>query len=176
MPGPFSPSPRVSDPDMPWYMPGSLTSGFLCSRWRWKRSRHSRRMHNPQFFVSGKRPMATPYVAFPSCMSVRNTKCSEQWCHKSHHFEDSISSYMYILLQGNEYALFKFSTQFFLECPVDDETPYAQVAALQRAGDKPLPEWKITQFTCELCLVSKKATKDHFVCALLKCICILLPI
>ena len=39
-----------SDPDMhhstclthvPWCMPGSLTSGFLCSRWRGKRSRHS---------------------------------------------------------------------------------------------------------------------------------------
>ena len=25
-------------------------------RWRGKRSRHSRRMHNPQFYVSGKRP------------------------------------------------------------------------------------------------------------------------
>ena len=26
-------------------------------RWRWKRSRHSRRMRNPQFYVSGKRPV-----------------------------------------------------------------------------------------------------------------------
>ena len=43
MPGTFSPSPQVSDPDMyhgtcvthvPWCMPGSLTSGFL-----WKRRR-----------------------------------------------------------------------------------------------------------------------------------------
>ena len=41
MPGTFSPSPCVSDPDMhhvtcvthvPWCMPGSLTSGFLWSR------------------------------------------------------------------------------------------------------------------------------------------------
>ena len=62
----FSPPPRVSDPDMhhgtcvthvPWCMSGSLTSGFLCGRWREKRSRHSRRMRNPQFYVSGKRPM-----------------------------------------------------------------------------------------------------------------------
>ena len=66
MPGTFSPPPRVSDPDMdhgtcvthvPWSMPGSLTSGFLWSRWRGKRSRHFRRMRNPQFCVSGKRPM-----------------------------------------------------------------------------------------------------------------------
>ena len=45
MPGTFSPSPRVSDPDMhhgtcvthvPWCMPGSLTSGFLWNRRRGK--------------------------------------------------------------------------------------------------------------------------------------------
>ena len=62
----FFPPPRVSDPDMhhgtrvthvPWRMPGSLTSGFLWSRWRGKRSWYSRRIHNPQFCVSGKRPV-----------------------------------------------------------------------------------------------------------------------
>ena len=66
MPGTFSPPPRVSDPGMrhgtcvthvPWCMRGSLTSGFLWSRWWEKSSRHSRRMHNPQFYVSGKRPI-----------------------------------------------------------------------------------------------------------------------
>ena len=66
-PGTFPPPPRVSDPEMhhgtcvthlPWCMPGSLTSGFIWSRWRGKRSRYSRRMHNPQFCVSGKRPVA----------------------------------------------------------------------------------------------------------------------
>ena len=31
--------------------------GIANTRWRGKRSRHSRRMHNPQFYVSGKRPM-----------------------------------------------------------------------------------------------------------------------
>ena len=62
MPGTFSPPPWVSDPDMhhgtcvthvPWCMPGSLTRGFLWTHWREKRSRHSRRMRNPQFCVSG---------------------------------------------------------------------------------------------------------------------------
>ena len=66
--GMFSPAPRVSDPDMhhgtcvtnmPWCMTGSLTGGFLYSRWRGKRSRHSRRMSNLQFYVTGKRPMPT---------------------------------------------------------------------------------------------------------------------
>ena len=36
---------------------GSLTSGFLWSRWRGKRSRYSRHMRNPLFYVSGKRPI-----------------------------------------------------------------------------------------------------------------------
>ena len=31
---------------------GSLTSGFFWSRWRGKHSRHSRRMRNPQFYVT----------------------------------------------------------------------------------------------------------------------------
>ena len=42
---------------VPLCMSGSLTSGFLWSLWRGKRSRHSRHMRNPQFYVSGKRPM-----------------------------------------------------------------------------------------------------------------------
>ena len=44
-----------------WCMPGSLTSGFLFSRLRGKRSR---RMRNPQLYVSGKRPMFTSYFCF----------------------------------------------------------------------------------------------------------------
>ena len=64
MPGKFSPSPQVGDPDMhhgtcvtdvPWCMPGSLTNGFFWSRWQEKRYRHSRCMRNPQFYVSGKK-------------------------------------------------------------------------------------------------------------------------
>ena len=64
----------LSDPDMhhgtcvthvPWCMPGSLTGGFLWSRWRRNRSRHSRRMRNPQFYASGKRPML--YVIWHWC-------------------------------------------------------------------------------------------------------------
>ena len=66
MPGWFSPTPRVGDPDMhhgtcvthvPWCMPGSLTSSFPWSIWWGKRSRHCQRMRNPQFYVSGKRPI-----------------------------------------------------------------------------------------------------------------------
>ena len=66
IPGTFSSPPPVTDPDMhhdtcethvPWCLPGSVTSGFLWSRWRAKHSRHSRRMRNTQFYASGKRPI-----------------------------------------------------------------------------------------------------------------------
>ena len=84
MPGKFSSPPRVSDHDMhhgtcvthaPWCMPGSLTTGSLWSR-RWgKRSRHSRRMRNPPFWVSDKRPLRdvawsklTLQIAMPSSL------------------------------------------------------------------------------------------------------------
>ena len=65
--GNVSPPPKVSDPDMhhgtcvthvPWCTQGSLTNRFLWIRWRGKRSRHSQRMHNPQFYVSAKRSIA----------------------------------------------------------------------------------------------------------------------
>ena len=68
IPGTFSPPTLVSDPDMhhgtcvthvPWYMPGSLISGFLWSQWRGKRSR---RMRNAQFYVSGKRPVECHFI------------------------------------------------------------------------------------------------------------------
>ena len=54
MPGTFSPSPQVSDPDMHHgtcvtHVPWSLTSSFPWNRRRGKRSRHSRRMPNLQF-------------------------------------------------------------------------------------------------------------------------------
>ena len=73
MPGTFFPPPWVSDPDIhhgtcvthvPWCMPRSLTSGFLWSRWRGQRSRHSRCMrklplqwrHNERDGVSNHQP------------------------------------------------------------------------------------------------------------------------
>ena len=44
----------VGDPSMHH---GTCVIGIINPRWQGKRSRHSRRMHNPQFYVSGKRPM-----------------------------------------------------------------------------------------------------------------------
>ena len=68
MPGTFSLPLWVSDPNMhhdtcvthvPWCMTGSLPSGFLWNLWWGKHSWHSQRMRNPQFCVSGNRPVAS---------------------------------------------------------------------------------------------------------------------
>ena len=80
MPGTFSRLLRVSDPDMhhgtcvtrvPWYIPGSLTSGFLWSGWPGKRSRHSKRMRNPQFYASGNRPIRGSLVFSVLCHPLK---------------------------------------------------------------------------------------------------------
>ena len=83
-PGMFSPPPRVSDPDMhhgtyvthvPWCMPGLLTSGFFWSRWRGKRSRHSRRMRKPQFYVSGRRPIELRWLGHGLAFAIMRVFC-----------------------------------------------------------------------------------------------------
>ena len=76
-PPPPPPSLQVNDPDMhhgtcvthvPWCMPRSLTSGFLWSRWRAKRSQHSRRMGNFTYMVRG--PWYSAYRVWKSLLHV----------------------------------------------------------------------------------------------------------
>ena len=85
MPGTFSPPSRVSDLDMhhgtcvthvPWCMPGSLTSGFLWSRWRGK---HSRRMRDPPFYVSGKRPIVKQSISQTNQNTTKSESCVCHW-------------------------------------------------------------------------------------------------
>ena len=96
MPGTFFPLLRISDPNMhhgtcvthvPWCMPGSLTSGFLWSQWRGKRSQYSRRMRNTQFYVSGKRPMPRHHRCHVMCKNWKiwllwNWENSKRKCDK----------------------------------------------------------------------------------------------
>ena len=93
--GNVSPPLRVSYPDMHhgtcvmhvlWCMPGSLTSGFLWSRWPGKRSWHSWHMRNPQIYVSGERPMITkfstlwPHDAIGQHKSGTTLALAMAWC------------------------------------------------------------------------------------------------
>ena len=100
MPGTFYPPLRVSEPDMhhgacatnvPWCMPGSLIGVFFWSRWRGKRSRHSRCMCNPQFCASGKRPHSVN-------QQVRKTRVQLQ--HKDHLSWYWNYHYGYIFIKG----------------------------------------------------------------------------
>ena len=87
--GDVSPPPRVSDPDMhhgtchvthvPWCMMGSLINGFLWGPWRGKRSRHSRRMRNTLFYVSGKRPKQT-HCDLNKMVTILQTKSFSKEC------------------------------------------------------------------------------------------------
>ena len=52
MPGSFSPA-----PDLLAIRDAVMHVGIANLRWRGKRSRHSRRIRNPRFYVSGKSPI-----------------------------------------------------------------------------------------------------------------------
>ena len=116
MPGTFSPSPQVSDPDMhhgmcvthvPWCMPGSLTSGFLWNRRRGKTFPAFPAHAHPQFYVSGKRPITNVnFKAFASNFRVKIQKKMEtliRW-----HTVDSCLTYNGLMRNG--------VCQFFLKC------------------------------------------------------------
>ena len=79
---------EFSDPDMhhdtcvthvPWYLPASLTTGFPWSRWRGGRFRHYWRMHNPQFYASGKRTMAKCASGEPYRSYTTSLKTTQIW-------------------------------------------------------------------------------------------------
>ena len=60
---------------VPWCIPGSLTSCFLWSRWREKRSWHSRRLRNPQCCVFGLRPMNDNLCFVPGAFRNHQDGC-----------------------------------------------------------------------------------------------------
>ena len=71
---------------VPWCMSGSLTSDFLLIRWLGKCSQHSRRLRNPQFCASGKRPIARAFTRKPRlCFKTDFFIISESECCISNH-------------------------------------------------------------------------------------------
>ena len=102
MPGTLSTPTRIRDTDIrhgtcvshvSWCTPGLLTGRFLWSRWRGKRSRHFQRMRNPQFCVSGKRPIdGEATCPFMSSLSLQTRSCNEQrtQCHSCVYIDHKI--------------------------------------------------------------------------------------
>ena len=120
--------PLVSDPGMPhgtcvthvpWCMSGSLNCGG-----RWKRSWHSRRMRNSQFYVSGKRPMhimlIVPYSIFGPANHRAGNTANWMPCFITHreslHEKKSNFQYFFNLLAhqrcGNNFK----SVIFLIQC------------------------------------------------------------
>ena len=107
MPGRFSPPPRVSDPDMhhgtcvthvPWCMPGSLNSPEVGGGG--KRSRHSWRMRNLQFYLSGKRPIGNAIYTDEATFKLHQTP--HRWWSSVHWREGERGTLMSVCRQdGN---------------------------------------------------------------------------
>ena len=71
--------PLVSDLDMDngtcvTHVPWCMSIGIANPRWRGTRSRHCRRMRNPQFYVSGERPMGTRFSEIAKCTYSRSPR------------------------------------------------------------------------------------------------------
>ena len=107
MPGTFSPSPQVSDPDMhhgtcdthvPWCKSGSLTSGFLWNRRRGETFPAFAAHAHPQFCVSGKRPMRGWYHDFSWSLRRNHNRHFDLTGKLSHicseHLEENWPSYI----------------------------------------------------------------------------------
>ena len=50
-------------------------------------------------------------------------------------------------LNENDRILIQISLKFFPRSPIDYKPALVQVMAWRQRGDKPLPEWMLTQFT-----------------------------
>ena len=159
MPGTFTPPPRVSDPDMhhgtcvthvPWYMPGSLTSGFLWSRWRGKRSRHYRRMPNPQFYVSGKRPIRS--ILSVSCYHgyVENCTVSRYAC-----TQDSLHEFTWKLLVSTSSIQAADSFVILMSFSISGKH-YMCTNSLE------MPLWALVIFTFEKIFIQITSKITHF--------------
>ena len=134
--GTFPSPPRVSDPDMhhstcvthvPWCMPGSLTSCFLWSRWWGKRCWHSWHMHNPQFYVSGKKPMVTGHtqsyhmvVIRPVAVIPTGTSLIPYICHNRSQNIIFRENDIDCLAQLGVHAQFLLSRELFTTVPVGE--------------------------------------------------------
>ena len=96
-----------------WCIPGSITSGFLWSRWRVKRSRHYRHMRNQQFYIFGKRPLATSRckVIIASNYDVNCKTLLLYTAMFKHALEVSCMGWGYNSTNALEYIFYKVGTQ-----------------------------------------------------------------
>ena len=78
---------------------------FLWSRWRRKRSRHSRCMRNPQFYVSGKRLISQGDHQGRNTFSAANTSSNRAWLLRLHDAIQMKSNYTRINYNHDNIAI-----------------------------------------------------------------------
>ena len=143
--------PLVSDPGMhqgtcgthvPWCMSGSLNHGGGGNR-----SRHSRRMRNSQFYVSGKRPIG--YHLYIKTLWPRQN---------GHHFPDDI--FKCIFLNENVWILIKISLKCVPEDPINNIPALVQIMAWRLPGDKPFSELMLVSLLTHICITRPQRVSE----------------
>ena len=79
--------------------------GIVNPRWLGKRSRHSRRMRNTLFCISGKRPMTQPLQNYSGNNQLR-TKYSINFSSRNHNLEGSLISFVTFIAISNNQKIF----------------------------------------------------------------------
>ena len=131
--------------------------GIANSRWRGKRFRHSRRMRNPQFYVSGKRPVVMTWASvylirvyfwkkINRALFLKNRAYHQlvySWGfvintlrqRNCRHFVDDI--FIGIFLNENVWISLKFSLKFVPKVRFNNIPTLVQIMVRRRPGDKP---------------------------------------
>ena len=120
-------------------MPGSLSSGFLCSLWRGKRSRHSRHIRNPQFYVSGKRHI--------NKQNINTSRPRSNGCH----FADE--SFKCIFLNENVWISVRISLKLVPNGPIYRIPALVDIMTWRGQGNKPLSESIMVRFLTHICVI-----------------------
>ena len=107
--------------------------GIANPGWRGKRSRHSRRIRNLQFYISGKRPMDT--LTGIEISAVNNTFRPR---HSGRHFADDVFKCIF-LKKMLEFRL-KIQWRLFPRIQITTNLALVRIMAWRRSGDRSLSE------------------------------------
>ena len=125
--------------------------GIANQQWRGKLSR---RMRNPQYYVSGKRPMAL--ILLPRDIAVSSP---EQLTQNGHHFADDI--FKRISWTEKVPILIKISLKFIPKGPIDKKPPLVQIMAWRRTDARPLSEPMVACLIKHVCVTRPQWVSSH---------------
>ena len=153
----------------------ALHVGISNQQWRGKRSRHSRSMRNPQFYVSVKRSMAYPWGCDMGTFPEFKGWSIFRLCHlflfnilrlrqNGRDFPDDI--FIYIFLNENASISIKISLKFVPhvpEGPINNIPVLVQIMAWSSPGDKPLSEPMLVSLPTHICVTRPQWVNWHYI-------------